>query len=94
MADERSDIQFSCLPFDAAAPLILEINGIEVDPAMDTRLSVVDFNGDNRTYTYSSVLLSENNSTIQCFSSDRSQFSDVTTLFVLGEDMYNLSIQA
>ena len=87
MANEGSDIQFSCLPFDAAAPLILEINGVEVDPAMDTRLSVVDVNGDNRTYTYSSVSRSEESSTFQCFTSDRSRSTAVTTLFILCEDI-------
>ena len=88
MANEGSDIQFSCLPFDATAPLILEINGLEVDPAMDTRLSVVDVNGVSRTYTYSSVSRSEDNSTFQCFTSDGSRSTTVTTLLVLCEDMY------
>ena len=37
VANEGSDIQFSCLPFDATAPLILEINGLEVDPAIRKR---------------------------------------------------------
>ena len=86
--NEGSDFQVSCFTSDPAATLILEINGVEVDPAMDTRLRVVDVNG-VRTYTYSSVSCSDDNSTFQCFTSDRSRSSAISNLSVLCEDNHS-----
>ena len=79
-AIEGEDIELACGPLDPLPP-ILEINGVEADPANDTRLSFVDFI-DNRTYTYFAVQRDEDGSTFQCFSGDRSLSSNVTTLIV------------
>lgn len=85
-ATEGSDIEFHCSPFHNIAPLILEINGTEVDPNLNPRLSAVGYDGDNVTYTYTSVLFSEEGLTFQCFSADRTIFSSITRLSILCED--------
>lgn len=85
-AIEGSDIQFYCSPFHNIAPLILEINGTEVDPSLEPRLSAVGYDADNITYSYTSVLFSEDGITFQCFTPDRVIFSEVTRLSILCED--------
>ena len=89
-AIEGSDIEFYCSPYHDIAPLILEINGTEVDPNLDPRLSAVGYDADNITYTYTSVLFSEDGLTFQCFSADRAISSDVTRLSILCEDSHNI----
>ena len=82
---EGNSVQFACGPLDPLLPPpILQINGVDVNTS-DLRLSFQDFPGDNRTYTYDGIQRAEEGTTFQCFSADRSVFSNTSVLIVYCE---------
>ena len=84
---EGNNAQFACGPFSAADPLVVEINGTVIDPSSASGLDVIDFDGDNRTFTLIGVPRMYDGITLQCFSSDGNVSSTVTVLSVLCECM-------